>query len=282
MDPAVFGYAFQTFWDNDYHIHIHNNGDLGMDVLLDNLEQAMRRKPRFDHRMTIVHFGFATTEQVNRAARLGAIVSANPYYVTALAGRYKLMGVGPERSARMVPLADVKAAGVSMSFHSDMPMAPAKPLQLAWSAVTRLTAEGEVAGPDHRIDIDTALRAITIDAAYSIRLENEIGSITPGKLANFTILESSPYDVPAEELAGIGIWGTVLEGRVQPILKPSQRADMRPDPQQFQRRPGGGGMDPRSREMMLAVARMRSDLGLCTADADLRDVLSATVARGLA
>jgi predicted amidohydrolase YtcJ len=229
MDPDVFNYAFQNFWDAGYHIHVHNNGDLGMDVLLNNLEEAQRRKPRLDHRMTIVHFGFAETEQVNRAGRLGAIVSANPYYVTALAGRYKDVGVGPERSARMVPLADAKAAGMSMSFHSDMPMAPAKPLQLARSAMTRLTAEGDVAGPEQRIDIDTALKAITIDAAYSIRLENDIGSITPGKFANFTILETSPYDVAPKELAEIKVWGTVLEGRVQPAPEASKRAEMRPE-----------------------------------------------------
>jgi len=229
MDPEVFAYAFQTFWDAGYHIHVHNNGDLGMDVLLQNLEQAQRRTPRFDHRMTIVHFGFATTDQVMRAGRLGAIVSANPYYVTALAGRYDDVGIGPERAARMVPLADARAAGMPMSFHSDMPMAPAKPLQLVWSAMTRLTAEGDVSGPDQRIDIDTALRAITIDAAHSIRLENEIGSITPGKFANFTILEASPYDTAPEEIAGIGVWGTVLEGRVQQAPVEGRRADMRPE-----------------------------------------------------
>jgi len=228
MDPEVFNYAFQTFWDAGYHIHVHNNGDGGMDVLLDNLEQAQRRKPRQDHRMTIVHFGFAQKTQVDRAGRLGAIVSANPYYVTALAGRYKDFGIGPERSARMVPLADAKAAGMSMSFHSDMPMAPAKPLQLMWSAINRFTAEGDVAGPDQRVDLDTALKAITIDAAYSIRLEDEIGSITPGKFANFTILETSPYDVKPEDLAGIEIWGTVLEGRVQPAPPPPNSAGLQP------------------------------------------------------
>lgn len=232
MDPDTFQYAFQTFWDADYHIHVHNNGDAGMDVLLDNLEEALRRKPRFDHRMTIVHFGFATPDQVKRAGRLGAVVSANPYYVTALAGRYKDVGVGPERSARMVPLADAKAAGISMSFHSDMPMAPAKPLQLVWSALNRITAEGEVSGPDQRIDLETALKAITIDAAYSIRLENEIGSIAPGKFANFTILAQSPYDVPPQDVHKIAIWGTVLEGRVQPAPPAVKHAALPAAPEQ--------------------------------------------------
>lgn len=217
MDPDVYSYAFQAFWDANYQIHVHCNGDAGMDVLLSNLEAAQHRRPRFDHRTTIVHFGYAAPEQIVKAGRLGAIVSANPYYVTALSGRYAQIGLGPERARRMVPLADAARAGMPISFHSDMPMAPAKPLQLMWSAVNRLTAEGPVSGPEQAVDLDTALRAMTIEAAYSIRLENEIGSITPGKLANFTVLEQSPYAVEPQALKDIPVWGTVLEGRVQPV-----------------------------------------------------------------
>jgi predicted amidohydrolase YtcJ len=216
MDPPVFSYAFQGYWDAGYQIHIHNNGDAGLDVLLDNLDKAMQRKPRKDHRTVIVHFGFATPQQVDRAAKLGAIVSANPYYVTALAGRYAKLGIGPERSKNMVPLGDVVRNGMSLSFHSDMPMAPAKPLQLIWAAVNRLTAEGQVAGPEHKVSVDTALKAMTIDAAYSIQLEKELGSIEAGKLANLTILDKSPYEVPPEQLKKIPVWGTMLEGRLQP------------------------------------------------------------------
>lgn len=216
MDPEVFNGAFQTYWDAGYQIHIHNNGDKGLDVLLDNLEEALRRNPRYDHRTVIVHYGFAASDQIVRAGRLGALVSANPYYVTALADRYAEIGIGPERTTRMVPLGEAERLGLSLSFHSDMPMAPAKPLQLVWSAVTRLTADGKVNGPDQAVSVDTALKAITIDAAYSIQLEDEVGSITAGKIANFTVLEESPYDVAPEKLKDIGIWGTVLEGRVQP------------------------------------------------------------------
>ncbi len=71
-------------------------------------------------------------------------------------------------------------------------------------------------GEDQKVDLDTALKAVTIDAAYSIRLENEVGSITPGKYANFTVLEESPYAVEPMALKDIAVWGTVLEGRVQP------------------------------------------------------------------
>lgn len=78
MDPPLFTHAFQSYWDAGYQIHIHNNGDAGMDVLLDNMEKAMARKPRQDHRTVLVHFGFATPDQVARWGKLGGIISANP------------------------------------------------------------------------------------------------------------------------------------------------------------------------------------------------------------
>jgi predicted amidohydrolase YtcJ len=130
MDPPVFDYAFQSYWDTGYQIHIHNNDDTGLDVLLAGLDKAMQRNPRQDHRTVLVHFGFARPEQVKRWDELGGIVSSNPYYVTALAGRYAKLGVGPERSKNMVRMGDVLKRDMSFSFHSDMPMTPAKPLQL--------------------------------------------------------------------------------------------------------------------------------------------------------
>lgn len=217
MAPARFERAFRTYWDAGYQIHIHQNGDAGLDMVLNALEANMKRKPRTNHRTTLVHFGFANPQQVQKIAQLGAIVSANPYYTTALADRYSEIGIGPKRANEMVRLADVVDAGISLSLHSDMPMAPAKPLDLVWSAVNRTTFSGRTAAPQQRIAVEPALRAITLDAAYALQLEHEIGSITAGKKANFTILDNSPYEVNPAVINNIGIWGTVLEGRLQPI-----------------------------------------------------------------
>jgi hypothetical protein len=216
IDPPTFAYAFQAYWDAGYQIHVHNNGDAGFDVVLGELEKAMARNPRKDHRTVLVHFGFAQPQQVARWIELGGIVSSNPYYVTALAGRYAKLGIGPARAANMVPHGDVLKAKGSLSFHSDMPMAPAKPLQLVWAGVNRLTAEGDVSGAYHKVPVDEALKAITINAAYSIQMERKVGSITVGKDANLTILEKSPYEVAPTAIKDIGVWGTMLEGRVQP------------------------------------------------------------------
>ncbi|EON90241.1 amidohydrolase [Plesiomonas shigelloides] len=217
IDPPAFDFMFQTYWDAGYQIHIHNNGDAGLDVLLASLEKAMARNPRKDHRTVLVHFGFSQPEQVAKWIKLGGLVSSNPYYVTALAGRYAKLGIGPERSANITAHGDVLRNKGSLSFHSDMPMAPAKPMQLVWAAVTRATAEGPVAGPQHKVPLDTALKAITIDAAYSIQMEKRVGSIETGKDANLTILKQSPYEVAPESLKDIPVWGTMLEGRMQPV-----------------------------------------------------------------
>lgn len=226
IDPPVFSYAFQGYWDAGYQIHIHNNGDAGFDVVLGELEKAMKRAPRKDHRTVLVHFGFAQPDQVKRWIELGGVVSSNPYYVTALAGPYEKIGIGADRAKNIAPHKYVLDNKGSLSFHSDMPMAPAKPLQLVWAGVNRLTYEGQVAGPEHRVPLETALKAVTIDAAYSIQLEKEIGSIEVGKRANLTVLEKDPYKVDPKELKDIPVWGTMLEGRVQPV---KAAADKKPE-----------------------------------------------------
>lgn len=217
MEPDLFNRAFDAYWDAGYHIHIHQNGDAGLDLVLDALERNMRRNPRSNHRTTVVHFGFARADQVPRIRALGAIVSANPYYVTALSDRYGEIGLGKERADRLVPLGDAQKSGVSMSFHSDMPMAPGQPLFLVWAAVNRTTPSRRVAGPEQRLTVEQALRAVTIDAAYSLEMENDVGSIEPGKLANFTVLEADPLAADPATIKDIGIWGTVTEGVVNPV-----------------------------------------------------------------
>ncbi|WP_261324671.1 amidohydrolase [Microbulbifer agarilyticus] len=217
MQPENFSKAFRTYWDADYQIHIHVNGDAGLDLVLDNLEENMRRKPRHDHRTVLVHIAVSDKDQIDKAKKLGAIFSGNPYYLVMLGDRYSKVGLGPQRADNMVRIGDIERAGISYSFHSDMPMAPAQPLFLMHSAVNRKTVSGRVAGPEQRASRMGALKAVTLDAAYSLRLEEKVGSIVPGKLANFTVLADNPVTIAPEKIKDIGIWGTVHEGRKLPI-----------------------------------------------------------------
>ena len=217
MDPEVFEIAFRIYWDAGFQIHVHQNGDAGLDMVLDNLEANMVRTPRIDHRTVIVHFGFSRPDQVERIAKLGAIVSANPFYPIILADRYSEEGIGAERAQEMVRAGDVIRAGVSLSLHADTPMASGQPLRLMSDAVNRVTVNGNLVGPKQRIMAEQALRAVTIDAAFSLRMEDEVGSIMAGKLANFTVLFEDPLAVSPEKIGDINVWGTVHEGRVLPI-----------------------------------------------------------------
>lgn len=213
----------RLFWNAGYQIHTHVNGDLGLETLLSILEKLNAEHPRADHRCVIVHFANSTEDQVVRIKRLGAIVSANPYYPVGFADKYSAIGLGPQRADAMVRAKSVLDQGISLSFHSDLPMAPSDPLYLAWCGVNRITPSGRVAGPDQRVSVDAALRAITIEAAYSWRKEDQMGSIAPGKIANLTVLEEDPYAISPERLKDIPIWGTVFEGRVFPVPAQAKR-----------------------------------------------------------
>lgn len=217
MTPDHLEEAARLYWQDDFQIHVHVNGDLGLERTLDIVEKLQAESPRVDHRTTIHHFAYARPEQAQRMKDLGVWVSANPYYVWALADKYGEIGLGSERADGMVPLKSVIDADVPLSFHSDFTMAPVKPLLLAWAAVTRLTATGRVAGPEQRIDLTSALKAITLGAAAQLRMEGEVGSLSVGKKADFTILEQDPYQWPLEQLKDIPLWGTVLEGDLRPL-----------------------------------------------------------------
>jgi len=221
MEPELFARTFRLYWDLGYQLHIHVTGDAGVDLALDHLELNMRRNPRFDHRTVLVHFAVSRPDQIERIKRLGAIVSGNPYYPVVLADNYRVNGLDPERADPMVRMGDVERAGISYSFHSDMPMAPGQPLYLMWTGVNRITLDGNLRAPEQRVSRLGALKAVTLDAAYSLGLEDEVGSIEPGKLANFTILAENPVTVEPMEIKHIAVWGTVQEGRLLPVARAS-------------------------------------------------------------
>lgn len=213
MQPETFRAFARVYWNADWQLHIHVNGDAGLDLVLDTIGECMAEHPRTDHRTVIVHFANSTEEQIDRIAALGCLVSANSYYPVGFADQYAAHGLGEQRADAMVRAASVLSRGIPLSFHSDLPMGPAAPLELASFAVNRRTPSGRVVAPEQRISVHDALRAVTIEAAYSWRMEHELGSITPGKAATFTVLAEDPYAVDPAHLGDIAILGTVFEGR---------------------------------------------------------------------
>ncbi|MGB2420987.1 MAG: amidohydrolase [Porticoccaceae bacterium] len=209
----------QAFWDAGYQLHAHTNGDGSAARLINLLKRLQASTPRADHRLVLEHFAYTTEDQNRQLKALGAVVSANPYYHFILSDMYSEQWLGADRGNHMVRLGSLERLGVPFALHSDSPMAPLEPLTLVSAAVNRVSINGNLTGELERVSLDTALRAITIDAAWVIGYENEIGSIRAGKKADFTILEADPYRVHPKRIKDIKIWGTVFEGVPAPLAK---------------------------------------------------------------
>lgn len=219
VPPDQMKQMWEPYWQAGFDIHVHVNGDMGVQATLDVLQELMQEHPRFDHRFTLHHFGLSTQDQATRIAALGATVSANGYYLYYWGDKYAEYGLGYDRASQMIRLGSLARNGVKVSLHADTPMAPPKPLLAVYSVVTRKTAGGQVMSPAEALTLEQALRAITIDAAFQVRMDNQIGSISAGKKADFAVLEADPFEVDPDAIQDLPIWGTVFEGELFPVEK---------------------------------------------------------------
>jgi predicted amidohydrolase YtcJ len=206
---------WKPWWDAGFQIHVHTNGNAGNQATIDTLAALQKHKPRFDHRFTCQHFGISTQEQALQLKALNGLVSMNPYYLYA---RSELTAplVGAERAFTAARFKTLLDAGVPVSMHSDTPVGTPDPLEWVWIAVNRFGLSGQVRGPSERVTPLQALRMITIDAAYTLGIEDKVGSIAPGKFADFAVLEEDPLTVPVETIRDVKVWGTVLGGKILP------------------------------------------------------------------
>jgi predicted amidohydrolase YtcJ len=201
---------------NGVQIHAHTNGDEATELMLDCVTEALGRRAAPDHRFTIQHGQLVNAAQFRRMKSLGLCVNLFPNHHFYWGDQHYAITVGPERAERMNACATALAAGVPLAIHSDAPVTPLGPLFTAWCAVNRLTASGRVLGARERIGVEEALRTITLGAAYTLKLDQEIGSIECGKRADFAVLEDDPLQIGAERLKDVRIWGVVQGGRVFP------------------------------------------------------------------
>lgn len=207
--PALMG----RYWEQGLDIHIHSNGDAAQDATL----AAISALPdgQDGQRVILEHVGQMTPEQIEIAKSLPVGISAASHYVNYMGEDYAA-AIG-EKVAHITPLASTMAAGLPTTVHSDAPLAPPMPLHAASVHATRLTRQGTISTPTERLTPKQALRAITIEAAWSLGLEGEIGSIDVGKTADFTILEQNPLEHDPKTWDEIDVWGVMLKGKTRPL-----------------------------------------------------------------
>ena len=196
-----------------YQIAIHANGDAAIDDVLAAYEEAQRETPRADTRHRIEHCQTPREDQLDRMRTLGISPSFFEAHVYYWGDRHRDIFLGPTRAARISPLASARRRGIRFTLHNDTPVTPVDPLLLVWAAVNRLTTSGQQLGPDQRIEVATALRAVTSDAAWQNHQEHERGSIEPGHLADLVILDRNPLTTPPAELRNITILETIVGGK---------------------------------------------------------------------
>jgi predicted amidohydrolase YtcJ len=196
-----------------HQIHIHANGDAAADDVLQAFENAQERHPRTDHRHTIIHGQTLREDQLDKMAELGVSVSFFSYHVYVWGDRHRDLFLGPARARRISPAASATKRGIRYTLHNDTPVTPTRPLELIWCAVNRLTADGHVLGPEQCITPIQALRAHTIDAAWQVFREDDLGSIEVGKSADFALLSKNPLENP-ETIKDIDILATIKDGDV--------------------------------------------------------------------
>ena len=195
-------------------VHTHTNGDEATEMALDMLEGALRKYSSPDHRFTLQHCQLADAAQFRRMKKLDMCVNlfANHHYYWG--DEHYRLTVGPDRASRMNACKTALKTKVPMAIHSDAPVTPLGPLFTAWCAVTRETASGRIQGEEERIAIEDAMYAITLGAAYTLHMDDEIGSLETGKRADLAILEEDPFLVNPNELKDIKVWGTMQAGRI--------------------------------------------------------------------
>ena len=192
-------------------IFMHANGDAAIDIAIDGMRQAGAHAGD-DARPVVIHSQCMRPDQLDSYVELGihpSFFTVHTFYW----GDEHLANLGPERAGFLSPMHSAIDKGLHCSNHTDFSVTPMEPMRVMWSSIMRTSKRGTPIGPDERIDVWNALRAITIEAAWQIREEGLKGTIEPGKLADLVILDANPLEVDTEALLKISVIETLKEGR---------------------------------------------------------------------
>ena len=190
---------------------IHAQGDRAIEAVLDAYAAVLGSRSGNPLRHRIEHGGSMFAPLAARAASLGIVVAAQP-------GMLSILGDGfaealPEHSDDLYAYASWRRAGICVAGSSDAPVITADPLVGIRDAVLRRTGSGRVLGPGERLAVRDALALYTTQAAFAMHREHDIGSLEPGKLADFVVLDRSPLDTEPERITDIRVLATVVGGQ---------------------------------------------------------------------
>jgi predicted amidohydrolase YtcJ len=213
-EDEAFESLFRDYHSRGFSVAVHAQGERAVERVLEVAERALADNPRADHRHRLEHNALISQEQIARANKLGITLSFFVDHIWYYGDKLPQI-VGEQRTQRYMPLRWAQDQGVKLTVHADNPATPVGPFRTINTAITRRSRAGGLVGADQAITAQQALAAITINAAWQMGKENQIGSISAGKQADFAVLSANPLTIPATELAQIEVSGTWIDG--QPV-----------------------------------------------------------------
>ena len=204
-----------TFHKQGKQVAIHCNGDGAIEMAIIACEHAQKQYYREDPRFVFIHCQTARKDQLERIAKLKACISFFVTHTYFWGERHYAVFLGPERAMRLDPVREAMDLGINCTLHNDTYVTPIDPLLSVWSAVNRQTYEGRDLGKEEQgIDVYSALKAITINAAFQGFEENVKGSIEIGKLADFVVLEENPLEADEWKIKDLKITATIVGNKL--------------------------------------------------------------------
>jgi predicted amidohydrolase YtcJ len=197
-------------------VMVHAIGDRAVRLQLDIFDRVRQEQHPADPRFRIEHAQHIAPADLARFASIGAIASMQPYHAID-DGRWAEKEIGSERAKTSYAWRSLLDLDARLAFGSDWPVAPPAPLDGIYAAVTRRTLDGKHPGgwiPQQKIAVEEALRAYTSDAAYAEFTEKRKGTLEPGKLADFVVLDRDLTRIPAPEIRSARVMATAVGGQV--------------------------------------------------------------------
>ncbi|WP_431897761.1 amidohydrolase [Nonomuraea sp. bgisy101] len=216
--PEEFAELLASLDAAGFQAFVHATGDRGIRTVLDAVEHARRVNGPRDARHQVVHVECLDPADVPRFAQLGVVACMQPRHCSpdiAGPGRDWAEAVGRARWPKAWPMRSLHEAGAVLAFSSDWNVAEMDPMVGIYTAVTRRGLAGGPAWmPEERLSLAAAIRAYTLGSAYANFRDHDRGSLTPGKLADFTILSDDLFAIPVEAIPHVRADVVAVGGRI--------------------------------------------------------------------
>lgn len=202
--------------ESGLQLAVHAIGDRAMESVLEAFEEALRKKPRKDHRHRIEHCSVVTPDMISRMKRLGLIASVQPHFVVS--DFWVVDRLGRTRARWVYPFNSLMKEGLTVVAGSDSPVEPINPILGIWAAASRKDFTEE------SLRVEDALKAYSVNAAYASFDEEKRGTIEAGKYADLAILSDNLLKVPPSEIKNVKVEMAIVDGKIVYLSKQFQRA----------------------------------------------------------